>query len=89
MRWKLPWCYASYSIHSLRFADSGVQIVGNLAPVEEQPIMPVECISFMLQPHGFFSRSPAMDLLSNAWETDGKANDVKAKPLSSSVIAKL
>ncbi|CAA2961363.1 copper methylamine oxidase-like [Olea europaea subsp. europaea] len=89
MRWKLPWCYVSYSIHFLRFADLGVQIAGNFAPVEEQPVMPVECISFMLQPHGFFNRSSAMDLSSNAWETDAKENDVKAKPLSSGVIAKL
>ncbi|CAA2961364.1 Hypothetical predicted protein [Olea europaea subsp. europaea] len=55
MRWKLPWCYVSYSIHFLRFADLGVQIAGNFAPVEEQPVMPVECISFMLQVVGVFS----------------------------------
>ncbi|KAL0441056.1 UNVERIFIED_CONTAM: Primary amine oxidase [Sesamum radiatum] len=61
--------------------------------LEDWPVMPVEHIGFVLQPHGFFNCSPAIDVPPNVCEMDAKESDVKdssvAKPTSSALIAKL
>ncbi|KAL0356238.1 UNVERIFIED_CONTAM: Primary amine oxidase [Sesamum radiatum] len=61
--------------------------------LEDWPVMPVEHIGFVLQPHGFFNCSPAVDVPPNVCEMDAKESDVKdssvAKPTSSVLIAKL
>ncbi|KAL0385125.1 UNVERIFIED_CONTAM: Primary amine oxidase [Sesamum radiatum] len=61
--------------------------------LEDWPVMPVEHIGFVLQPHGFFNCSPAVDVPPNACDMDAKENDVKdngvAKSISSGLIAKL
>ncbi|GAA0162884.1 oxidase [Lithospermum erythrorhizon] len=59
--------------------------------LEDWPVMPVEHIGFMLQPHGFFNCSPAVDVPPNACELEIKENDVKdeMKPNPPSLIAKL
>ncbi|KAL0417181.1 UNVERIFIED_CONTAM: Primary amine oxidase [Sesamum latifolium] len=61
--------------------------------LEDWPVMPVEHIGFVLQPHGFFNCSPAVDVPPNVCEMDAKESDVKessvAKPSSSVLIAKL
>ncbi|CAA2969543.1 copper methylamine oxidase-like [Olea europaea subsp. europaea] len=77
---------------SLEEADIVLWYVFGIAHVprlEDWPVMPVELIGFMLQPHGFFNCSPAVDVPPNACETDAKENDVKERPLPSGVIAKL
>ncbi|KAL2465381.1 Copper amine oxidase family protein [Abeliophyllum distichum] len=60
--------------------------------LEDWPVMPVEHIGFMLQPHGFFNCSPAVDVPPNACEMDTKENDVKdnvvAKPTSAGLLSK-
>ncbi|WKA08745.1 hypothetical protein VitviT2T_026441 [Vitis vinifera] len=61
--------------------------------LEDWPVMPVERIGFMLQPHGFFNCSPAVDVPPNACELDGKDNDVKdngvAKPIQTGLLSKI
>ncbi|KVH98907.1 Copper amine oxidase [Cynara cardunculus var. scolymus] len=61
--------------------------------LEDWPVMPVEHIGFMLQPHGFFNCSPAVDVPPGACEADTKDSDVKEgvapKPVSNGLIAKL
>ncbi|KAK6148305.1 hypothetical protein DH2020_019227 [Rehmannia glutinosa] len=61
--------------------------------LEDWPVMPVEHIGFVLQPHGFFNCSPAVDVPPSTCDMDAKENDVKengvAKPSSSGLIAKL
>ncbi|CAH2075707.1 unnamed protein product [Thlaspi arvense] len=61
--------------------------------LEDWPVMPVERIGFMLQPHGFFNCSPAVDVPPNVCELDGKESDVKdngvAKPIANGMMAKL
>ncbi|KAM0011391.1 putative primary-amine oxidase [Helianthus debilis subsp. tardiflorus] len=55
--------------------------------------MPVEHIRFMLQPHGFFNCSPAVDVPPGACESDVKDTEhketVASKPVSNGFIAKL
>ncbi|XP_070033576.1 diamine oxidase [copper-containing] 1, peroxisomal-like isoform X3 [Nicotiana tomentosiformis] len=62
--------------------------------LEDWPVMPVEHIGFMLQPHGFFNCSPAVDVPPprgcdlEIKDSDGSENGV-AKPTPSSLMAKL
>ncbi|KAM7483162.1 hypothetical protein LguiB_007745 [Lonicera macranthoides] len=64
--------------------------------LEDWPVMPVEHIGFMLQPHGFFNCSPAVDVPPGACEMDVKEHEVKdssgtggggAKPIPNGLIA--
>lgn len=61
--------------------------------LEDWPVMPVEHIGFMLQPHGFFNCSPAVDVPPASCELDVKESDVKeavtAKSIPNALIAKL
>ncbi|XP_073310398.1 diamine oxidase [copper-containing] 1, peroxisomal-like [Primulina huaijiensis] len=61
--------------------------------LEDWPVMPVEHIGFVLQPHGFFNTSPAIDVPPSPCSMDVKENEVKengvAKSISSGLIAKL
>ncbi|KAI7729154.1 hypothetical protein M8C21_022047, partial [Ambrosia artemisiifolia] len=61
--------------------------------LEDWPVMPVEHIGFMLQPHGFFNCSPAVDVPPGACESDAKDTEPKetvaSKSLSNGLIAKL
>ncbi|KAJ0441209.1 putative primary-amine oxidase [Helianthus annuus] len=61
--------------------------------LEDWPVMPVERIGFMLQPHGFFNCSPAVDVPPGACESDAKESHVKdtigPKPVPNGLIAKL
>ncbi|KAL7602971.1 diamine oxidase [copper-containing] 1, peroxisomal [Lactuca sativa] len=63
--------------------------------LEDWPVMPVERIGFMLQPHGFFNCSPAVDVPPSpgACESDVKESHVKetiaTKSVSNGLIAKL
>ncbi|KZV48214.1 copper amine oxidase 1-like [Dorcoceras hygrometricum] len=61
--------------------------------LEDWPVMPVEHIGFVLQPHGFFNCSPAVDVPPSACEMDGKESDTKdsgvAKSVPSGLMAKL
>ncbi|CAA0826695.1 Copper amine oxidase family protein [Striga hermonthica] len=61
--------------------------------LEDWPVMPVEHIGFVLQPHGFFNCSPAVDVPPSTCDMDTKENDSKEnvgpKPGSSGLIAKL
>lgn len=62
--------------------------------LEDWPVMPVEHIGFMLQPHGFFNCSPAVDVPPGACELDAKDNEAKEGVATKSVsnaalIAKL
>ncbi|KAJ0785255.1 putative copper amine oxidase [Helianthus annuus] len=61
--------------------------------LEDWPVMPVEHIGFMFQPHGFFNCSPAVDVPPGAYESDVKDTEhketVASKPVSNGLIAKL
>ncbi|GER38487.1 copper amine oxidase family protein [Striga asiatica] len=61
--------------------------------LEDWPVMPVEHIGFVLQPHGFFNCCPAVDVPPNSCEMDAKENESKEtevpKPASPLLIAKL
>ncbi|CAI9283818.1 unnamed protein product [Lactuca saligna] len=63
--------------------------------LEDWPVMPVEHIGFMLQPHGFFNCSPAVDVPPGVCEMDVKDNEAKegvgvaTKSVSNALIAKL
>ncbi|KAG5604732.1 hypothetical protein H5410_026224 [Solanum commersonii] len=47
--------------------------------LEDWPVMPVEHIGFMLQPHGFFNCSPAVDVPPSMSDSDIKENGTVAK----------
>ncbi|KAL6973170.1 primary-amine oxidase [Sarracenia purpurea var. burkii] len=63
--------------------------------LEDWPVMPVERVGFMLQPHGFFNSSPAIDVPPSACDLDAKEGDVKdnvaaaAKAIPNGLVAKL
>ncbi|KAG5522962.1 hypothetical protein RHGRI_034943 [Rhododendron griersonianum] len=60
--------------------------------LEDWPVMPVERIGFMLQPHGFFNCSPAVDVPPSACELDAKEGDKDSavvKPIPNVLVAKL
>ncbi|PSR96713.1 Copper methylamine oxidase [Actinidia chinensis var. chinensis] len=61
--------------------------------LEDWPVMPVEHIGFMLQPHGFFNCSPAVDVPPSSCDLDSKEGDAKdngvAKSIPNGLIAKL
>ncbi|KAK3037537.1 hypothetical protein RJ639_030345 [Escallonia herrerae] len=57
--------------------------------LEDWPVMPVEHIGFVLQPHGFFNSSPAIDVPPGACE-DVKDSDGKdGKSIPNELMAKL
>ncbi|XWS63714.1 hypothetical protein CRYUN_Cryun06bG0125400 [Craigia yunnanensis] len=56
---------------------------------EDWPVMPVECIGFLLMPHGFFNCSPAVDVPPSATDLELKDNDIATKPIQNGIIAKL
>ncbi|MCD9645817.1 hypothetical protein HAX54_035073 [Datura stramonium] len=62
--------------------------------LEDWPVMPVEHIGFMLQPHGFFNCSPAVDVPppqgcdSESKDSDVSENGVE-KPTATGLMAKL
>ncbi|KAL6973175.1 D-amino acid oxidase [Sarracenia purpurea var. burkii] len=61
--------------------------VTHVPRLEDWPVMPVERVGFMLQPHGFFNCSPAIDVPPSAG--DGKDNVVAAaKPIPNGLVAK-
>ncbi|KVG08651.1 Copper amine oxidase [Cynara cardunculus var. scolymus] len=47
--------------------------------LEDMPMMPLERIGFMLQPHGFFICSPAIDVPSGACESNVKDSSSHVK----------
>ncbi|KAI7754798.1 hypothetical protein M8C21_018797 [Ambrosia artemisiifolia] len=55
--------------------------------LEDWPVMPVERIGFMLQPHGFFNCSPAVDVPPGPGACESDMKD--AKSASSGLLAKL
>ncbi|PHU15473.1 hypothetical protein BC332_16678 [Capsicum chinense] len=62
--------------------------------LEDWPVMPVEHIGFMLQPHGFFNCSPAVDVPPpRGCDSESKDSDVSengvAKSTSTGLMAKL
>ncbi|XP_055820033.1 diamine oxidase [copper-containing] 1, peroxisomal [Solanum dulcamara] len=64
--------------------------------LEDWPVMPVEHIGFMLQPHGFFNSSPAIDVPPpSGCDSESRDNDVTenssnvAKHTTNGLIAKL
>ncbi|CAN4100499.1 unnamed protein product [Withania somnifera] len=62
--------------------------------LEVCPVMPVECISFMLLPHGFINCSPAVDVPPpQGCDSESKDGDVSengvAKPSATGLMAKL
>jgi hypothetical protein len=44
---------------------------------------------FIMQPHGFFNCSPAVDVPPSAGDLDDKENGMPAKPIQNELIAKL
>jgi len=47
-------------------------------------------MQFMMQPHGFFNCSPAIDVPPNQGDLDDKENNgLPAKPIQNGLIAKL
>ncbi|KAF5797922.1 putative primary-amine oxidase [Helianthus annuus] len=64
-----------------------------VARLEDCPTMSVERIGFMLQPHGFFNYSLAVDVPPGASKLDMKDSHVKdtigLKSVSNGLIAKL
>ncbi|MCD7465429.1 hypothetical protein HAX54_001275 [Datura stramonium] len=54
--------------------------------LEDWPVMPVEHIGFMLQPHGFFNCSPAVDVPPSTADSDIKESGVVAKSCHNDVI---
>nr|UNJ44780.1 copper-containing amine oxidase 2 [Heliotropium indicum] len=62
--------------------------VTHVPRLEDWPVMPVEHVGFMLQPHGFFNCCPGVDVPPNACEMDAKESSVKDNN-GASLIAKL
>jgi primary-amine oxidase len=50
---------------------------------------PAALIVFVMQPHGFFNSSPAVDVPPSASDLDLKDNVVAAKPIQNGLLAKL
>ena len=44
---------------------------------------------FMMQPHGFFNCSPAVDVPPSASDLDDKENGMSAKPIQNGMVALL
>lgn len=47
------------------------------------------CLLFVMQPHGFFNCSPAVDVPPSANDLDLKDNGMTAKPIQNGLLAKL
>ncbi|KVH87913.1 Copper amine oxidase [Cynara cardunculus var. scolymus] len=78
-------------LHNLILPDNILWYVFGIthAPrLGDWPIMPVERIGFMLQPHGFFNCSPVIDVPSGACESNVKDSTSTApKEVSNGLIA--
>ncbi|KAG2566896.1 copper methylamine oxidase-like isoform X1 [Panicum virgatum] len=57
--------------------------------LEDWPVMPVERIGFMLMPHGFFNRSPAVDVPPSSSDPDVKEAESPKAIQNGSLISKL
>lgn len=50
---------------------------------------PVIYMMFVMQPHGFFNCSPAVDVPPSSSDLDLKDNGITAKPIQNGLLAKL
>ncbi|KAE8659923.1 histone deacetylase 6-like [Hibiscus syriacus] len=59
--------------------------VTHVPRLEDWPVMPVECIGFMLMPHGFFNCSLAVDVPPNPCEMETRDRNVKENVVPKSI----